>query len=248
MLTFKRKPKHRDFSAIETDMHAHIIPAVGDGPKDISDSRSLIQALCNLGFKNFFAMPHTIEGPHAHTKESLSEAYKKLIETNPNLKKSVKLSSKYHLDEHFEKLLASRQVLPLPENRLLIGFSPGMKFDNLEEWLFKLQIKGYQIVLAHPERYPLFHNNFQHYRRLKDLDIEFQLSALSLTSYYGEGVKSNSQKLIDNGFIDFIGTEATNLQHIELLKTVPGSKYFERLVDSGTLKNKGLFNYPVSVF
>ncbi len=130
--------------------------------------------------------------------------------------------------------------MPMLGNRLLIEFSQISRPHDLEEQIFDLGIKGYQVILAHPERYLFFHKQFDYYKRLKEMGVEFQVNAMSLTPHYGERINVIAQKLIDKDYIDFIGTDIHHLRHLDSLKKVPGTKHFAKLVDSGLLKNHQL--------
>lgn len=240
MLFFRRKSNiHADFSRISVDMHSHLIPGVDDGAKDLSDSIALIRGLKELGFTNLYTTPHTLEDIHPNTKEILTAGRDQLIGLLPD-GITLTLSSEYNLDQHFLNQLEMGSVLPLPGNRLLVEFSQIVKPQNLEENIFELGIKGYQIILAHPERYLFFHNNFNYYKRLRDLGVELQVNALSLTNHYGDHIKKIAEKLIEKDMIEFIGTDLHHLKHLERLKEVPGTKHFARLIDSGLLKNESL--------
>lgn len=240
MLFFnKKKTKYEDFSAIGTDMHSHLIPGVDDGAKDQEDSIILVNGLKELGFNKLYTTPHTLQDIHPNTSETLKEGLSKLDGMLPE-GISLELSSEYYLDEQFQNQLAKNALLPLPGNRLLIEFSQISRPHDLEEVLFDLGIKGYQLVLAHPERYLFFHKQFEYYTRLKELGVEFQVNAMSLTEHYGKGIKLIAEKLIEKNMIDFIGTDIHHVRHLNLLKKVPESKYFTRLVDSGLLKNNTL--------
>jgi protein-tyrosine phosphatase len=70
--------------------------------------------------------------------------------------------------------------------------------------------------------------------------VELQLNALSLTGHYGKNVKSIAEKLVEKDMIDFIGTDIHHVRHLEVLKQVPATKSYERLITSGLLKNKFL--------
>ena len=128
--------------------------------------------------------------------------------------------------------------MPLPGNRLLIEFSQISRPPDLESVIFDIKIKGFQPVLAHPERYLFFHKDFEYFRTLKDLGVELQVNALSLTDHYGKSIRKVAEKLIDNNMIDFMGTDIHHVRHLEILKKVPTTKHFERLVKSGLLKNQ----------
>jgi protein-tyrosine phosphatase len=240
MFFFNRsQSNHADFSSVVVDMHSHLIPGVDDGAKDVRDSVQLITGLKELGFQHLITTPHTLQDIHPNTADILTNAHAKLKNELPSGIK-VELSSEYYLDSQFQEQLDKGTILPMPGNRLLVEFSQITRPNDLEEIIFDLGIRGYQIVLAHPERYLFFHNNFAYYQRLKDMDVELQVNALSLTEHYGKHIKVIAEKLIAKEMIDFIGTDLHHSKHLEALKRVPGSKYFARLVDSGLLKNQSL--------
>lgn len=234
-----RNSGHSDFSAVGVDMHSHLIPGVDDGAKNVDDSIELISGLKNLGFSHLITTPHTLQEIHPNTKESLTNGHALLADKLPE-GISLNLSSEYYLDEQFKNQVEENGVMPFKGNRLLIEFSQISRPHNLEEFVFELGIKGYQVVLAHPERYLFFHKQFDYYSRIKDLGVELQVNALSLTLHYGKGIKAIAEKLIEKDMIDFIGTDIHHVKHLDLLKQVPGTKHFGRLIDSGLLKNKEL--------
>lgn len=239
MLFFKRKPAHSDFSAIGTDMHSHLVPGVDDGAKDVQDSIQLITGLKELGFSHLITTPHTLQDIHPNTKDTLQAGHA-LLEGKLPEGMQFNLSSEYYLDEQFLNQLEAGAVMPMPGNRLLIEFSQISRPHDLEEQIFDLGIKGYQVILAHPERYLFFHKQFDYYKRLKEMGVEFQVNAMSLTPHYGERINVIAQKLIDKDYIDFIGTDIHQLRHLDSLKKVPGTKHFAKLIDSGLLKNNQL--------
>lgn len=241
MIFFKRpgKTKYKDFGTIGVDMHSHLIPGVDDGAKDVADSIQIIQGLKNLGFTKLFTTPHTLQDIHPNTHETLKMGYSLLDGQLPD-GITLDLSSEYYMDEQFTNQVLEGTVMPLPGNRLLIEFSQISKPHDLEEVIFDLGIKGYQVILAHPERYLFFHKNFDYYTRLKEMGVELQINALSLTDHYGKHIKAVAEKLIEKDMIDFIGTDIHHARHLEGLKRVPETKAFTRLLDSGLLKNQTL--------
>jgi protein-tyrosine phosphatase len=241
MIFFKRsnKSKHSDFSEIITDMHSHLIPGVDDGAKDVADSIQIINGLKELGFQKLFTTPHTLQEIHPNTHETLKSGHALLDGKLPE-GMTLNLSSEYYMDEQFRNQVSEGTVMPLPGNRLLIEFSQISRPHDLEEVIFDLGIKGYNIILAHPERYLFFHKQFTYFTRLKEMGVELQVNALSLTDHYGKNIRSIAEKLIEKDMIDFIGTDIHHVKHLPILKKVPESRFFTRLVESGLLKNQSL--------
>lgn len=239
MFFFKKRPKYTDFSHIGIDMHSHLVPGIDDGAKDVNDSLQLIGGLKELGFRHLFTTPHTLQDIHPNTASMISSAFQLLDGKLPEgLRMNV--SSEYYLDDHFQQQIANKAILPLPGNRLLIEFSQIARPQDLEEQIFKLGIAGYQLILAHPERYLFFHNQFKYYARIKEMGVALQVNALSLTDYYGKRIRRIAEQLIEEDMIDYIGTDLHHVRHLEALKAVPSSKYFRRLSESGLLRNEGL--------
>lgn len=243
MFFFKRSNQknhtYTDFSTIGLDMHSHLIPGVDDGAKDVEDSIQLIKGLSELGFRELITTPHTLQDIHPNTRESLQHGHS-LLDGQLPTGISLTLSSEYYLDEQFQDRLTANAVMPFKGNRLLVEFSQIVKPFDLEEVLFDLAIRGYQVVLAHPERYLFFHKQFNYYTRLKEMGVELQVNALSLTEHYGKGIKQIAEKLIEKNMINFIGTDIHHIRHLEILSRVPITKHFALLVDSGNLKNTEL--------
>lgn len=234
-----KRSTHSDFSAIGTDMHSHLIPSVDDGAKNIDDSLLLIKGLQDLGFTRLITTPHTLQDIHPNTIDTLRNGYSLIANQLPS-GIAVQLSSEYYLDEQFQSQLEANALLPLPGNRLLVEFSQISRPHDIEEVFFDLGIKGYQVVLAHPERYLFFHKQFNYYSRIKEMGVELQVNALSLTDHYGKSIRSIAEKLIEKGMIDFIGTDTHHVNHIAALRKVPSTKHYELLIDSGLLKNQQL--------
>lgn len=220
-------------------MHSHLIPAIDDGARSAEESREMITRLFELGFKGLITTPHSIGELYPNTYRDLENGFRQLEELNIDSGK-LQWSSEYFLDDFLFEQLERDQVKPLPGNRLLIEFSQLSKPLTLEENLFRIAVKGYQVILAHPERYSFFHHNPDDYNRLKDLKIEFQVNALSLIGHYGDRIKKTAEYLIKSKMIDFLGTDIHHLRHLQLLEMVPETKSYMKLIESGELKNNSL--------
>jgi protein-tyrosine phosphatase len=129
------------------------------------------------------------------------------------------------MDEKFTDLIEKEQLLTLKDNLVLVEMSYFSPPINLYEILFQLQLKGYKPILAHPERYNTYHNNFKEYYKLKRAGCLFQLNLLSLTEHYGKHIQKTTEKLLKENMYDFVGTDAHHHQHLETLQKI------------GTLKN-----------
>lgn len=116
-------------------------------------------------------------------------------------------------------------------SHLLPGIDDGAKemsfFNppyNLEELLIKIKNKDYTPILAHPERYRYYHNNFSQHQKLTEMGCFFQLNLLSLTTHYGKAVTKIAHKLLKKNQYTFLGSDTHHKGNIELMKTLMNLK------------------------
>ncbi len=234
-----RQNNLNDFSGLHTDMHSHLIPGIDDGAQTIEDSLGLVKDLYHLGFRKLITTPHIMNDFYKNTPEVVMEGLKKLKEAvaGNGLPVTIEAAAEYYLDDGFEEKLKRKNLLTFGENYLLFEVSYINKPDNLKEMIFEMQINGYTPVLAHPERYPFWYGNFDNYISLKDQGVLFQLNINSISGYYSPATKKIAEKLIDNGMVDLLGTDAHSTKHIGVLKKTLQENYLGKLLNSGKLLN-----------
>jgi tyrosine-protein phosphatase YwqE len=218
----KSKEYSINFSEIGVDIHSHLIPGVDDGAKDLKDSIELIKGLKDLGFKKIITTPHIYSDYYPNTSNRLLAGLDTLRQglKAANIDIEVSCAAEYFMDEIFEKHLNENDILTVYDNYVLVEMSFFSESIRLEEYLFKMQIKGYQPILAHPERYTYYAKNFERFQNLKDRGCKLQLNLLSLTEHYGKEVKDLAIRLLDANLYDFVGTDTHNVEHLEKLKTL----------------------------
>jgi len=114
--------------------------------------------------------------------------------------------------------------------------------SNLTQVLFTLETKGYQPVLAHPERYHYLDKKLHALEPFKERDCLFQLNILSLAGYYGPKEKEMAEALLEAGMIDLLGTDLHHSRHLAHLQNFKVSKKVARQLEEINFKNKGLLN------
>jgi tyrosine-protein phosphatase YwqE len=84
--------------------------------------------------------------------------------------------------------------------------------------LFELQVAGYIPVLAHFERYPFYHGDFEKVEQLRERNIKIQVNLGSLTGHYGPSVKKMAEELIKKGLVDFLGSDCHRMEHLLMIE------------------------------
>jgi protein-tyrosine phosphatase len=237
----KKLSKVADLSGLVTDMHNHLIPGIDDGSTDLESSIVMIRAMYALGYRKFIATPHVQWEMFKNTHEAIENGARlvqaRLKETE--MKVDFRGAAEYFLDEHVDELLEKNvPLLTIHKNMVLVEFSFIRQPMDLKEKLFQLQIKGYQPIIAHPERYLYFGAHKNLYDELHDMDCIFQLNLLSLVGYYGKKQEELAQYLIKKRYVSLLGSDLHNIRHINILRASSTiSATVNRLLDSGVLLN-----------
>lgn len=226
-----------------TDIHSHLLPGIDDGAKSLESTFSLVKNLKELGFAQFTGTPHVIKHVWENTRTTIEGAEKVVLEGYKNSNKEINLSvaAEYMMEDSFVKLFQSEPLLTLKDNYVLVEMSYLNAPIQLYDILFELQVAGYKPVLAHPERYVFYHHNFDEYRKLKKAGCFFQMNLLSSVGYYGKHEAETAQKLLENGMIDFVGSDVHHQRHIDsfqkklviknplpLIEAIKNNEFFRR--------------------
>lgn len=242
MSFFKKKSQPEvDFSLLGTDMHSHLLPGIDDGARDPSQSLELIKALQDLGFSRFITTPHIIADLYPNTPVTINAAFERLKQfAGADL--PLTPAAEYFLDETFDALLENNQpLLTLRDKIVLVEFSFVSTPLNYQQRLFELQLRGYQPVLAHPERYLYLASNRAVYDELRAAGCHFACNLLSFTGYYGKGPAELANFLFKKEYIDYLGTDLHHERHVEALQKAHAvMPVIQKLLDAGRLMNKQL--------
>jgi protein-tyrosine phosphatase len=198
------------------DIHSHLLPGIDDGAQTFADTLGLVQALQGFGFSQFVTTPHTMSHVWDNTNEGiLSLKEQTVLDFKKNeIRVPFRAASEYMMDEQFVKLFQKGELLTLKDNYVLVEMSYLNASMQLYNILFDLQVAGYIPVLAHPERYTFYHNNFEEYTKLKRVGCLFQLNLLAVVGYYGAAVAKIAEQLLQKGMYDFVGSDVHHYKHI----------------------------------
>jgi tyrosine-protein phosphatase YwqE len=126
------------------------------------------------------------------------------------------------LDDHLHQQLKNEvPFLCLKDKYLLIELPIAFENPQTQLIIFELFIAGYQVIIAHPERYLYYENRLAVFQQLKNMGCLFQLNLLSMSEYYGTNVSQLATQLLKKGWYDFASTDIHNvIQHTDILKVL----------------------------
>lgn len=223
-----------------TDIHSHIIPGIDDGSPDVEHSVALVKQMQEWGVKRIITTPHVTEETFENTPETITAAYNLLKEALGEDAPEIIFSAEYRMDENFLKHVKNDILIPLPGNHILIENSFLQPFWDLKGLIYQLQLKGFNPILAHPERYAYYYDEKEIYTDIYNSGCMFQLNWLSLAGYYGKETRNIAYWLIEKGYVDFLGTDLHNRRHARAITEFLQTKEYRKLVEKLNLKNDTL--------
>ncbi|MEI6263612.1 MAG: CpsB/CapC family capsule biosynthesis tyrosine phosphatase [Sphingobacteriia bacterium] len=240
---FRSSRIERDLSFLGVDMHSHLLPGLDDGAATIEESLHYFGLMKEWGYRKCILTPHIFNGVYNNSPSSilpvLERMKQELIWAEIDIE--IEAAAEYMVDEHFMELLSDDQpLLTIGKNNVLIEMSYAAPSPFIERAIFELNIKGYKPILAHPERYGYYYNNFAQYERLLEMGCIFQCNMLSLSGYYGMPVKKVALKLIKGNFFKLIGTDLHHHNHVDAIKAFTVTKEFYDLANQIPIMNNSL--------
>lgn len=214
---FKSKPKLAELiPSGYVDIHSHVLPGIDDGAQKIKDAEFLLESMIDFGFSKVITTPHTMKNVWDNTTETIKNAHHLVQNELPELSNKIALNcaSEYFLDENLMQLAQQERLLTLKDNFILIEMSYLNAPIQLYDFLFELQLKGYQLVLAHPERYTFFHSKKKEYKKLKKAGCLFQMNLLATVGYYGKEVAETADYILKENLYDFVGSDIHHKNHV----------------------------------
>ena len=227
---------------LKSDMHSHFLPGVDDGAPTMEESLAMLAKMEQFGYQKCILTAHIKAGIFPNTEETLRAVFLQLqvASANHGLTLELELGAEYFLDDYFMNLLDNQALLCFGKERfVLVEFSFTNPPVYEEEAFAKIKAKGYTPILAHFERYIYFHGSMEAAYRYRAMGVNIQLNLNSLTGHYGPEVRKQAERMMDECLVDFVGTDAHRMEHLQLLEANLSLPYLhgigQRLIKNQTL-------------
>ena len=193
------------------DMHNHILYGIDDGCKTIEESIETIKNMKKIGFNTIVLTPHYIEDSSFKANNNLKlqklEILKEELLKN-NIDVNLFLGNEIFINESINELIINKEIRSINNTRyILIELPFNNQILNLDDYLYELKLKGYKIIIAHPERYTYFKDNYEEARKLYDSGVLFQVNYGSIIGQYASSSLKLVKKLLKDDMVDFISTD-----------------------------------------
>ena len=216
------------------DIHTHIIPCVDDGSPSLEESMKMIRHEIDIGVDTIICTPHHIYGKYEKSVEEIKEQYNLLVKEVEKEKLPVTLllgqEICYTHREDQIRMLKEGKLLTLNNtNKVLLEFSFTREPEDLTEVIYNFSVNGYQVIVAHVERY-----EWITYNKVLSLRSEGALIQINSNSYLGLATwkeKRFTRKLVKKNLVDFVASDTHSFRPSTLN------------IAFNKIKQKELFNY-----
>ena len=195
------------------DVHSHILPYMDDGSRDMEETLKMLRIAQSEGITDIIVTPHykagRFKGDSRQTAELIEEVYRMMDEEGIgiNLYPGHEI---FYRSELEDKLDSGELNTMNGSEYVLVEFSPMESFLYIRNAMEELFGIGYHPIIAHVERYECMPKHPEYVRELKKMGCQIQVNAASVTGEVGFGCKRFVHKLLKEGLVDYIGTDAHN--------------------------------------
>lgn len=198
------------------DGHTHILPGVDDGSQDVAQTKAMLELAYRSGTRDLIATPHyhprrasyggleDLREPYETTRRLAAE-----IAPDFNIYLGMELYYTHGIDE---KLESGAAIDLAGSGMVLVEFAFEQDYRYIHQSLQSLQMDGYDVILAHVERFPAVAKDLDNALHLQEMGIKLQINAQSYLKG-SFGTKRFINKLIKEDAVFCFGSDAHDLKN-----------------------------------
>lgn len=194
------------------DIHCHLLSGVDDGAVDLAESIEMAEKAVSDGIQTIVVTPHHGNGVYTQSRADIAGRVAALQEVLEGL--CIPLTLHPGMEEHFRPTLIEEAqagtLCPLGTsgNYVLVEFPFLTIPDGAEDMFFHLQMAGYTVILAHPERNVVLQNQMERLYRLVHIGCLTQITEMSLTGELGERAMQCAHRMVQHRLAHILASDA----------------------------------------
>lgn len=220
------------------DLHCHILPGIDDGAPDYEVSLAMAQRAVADGITITACTPHIMPGYYENTGPDIRERVKALqaVLDDECIPLQLVTGADVHLTTDLVSGLKSGEKLTLADSRYFLFEPPhNLAPPRMAEAVFDAMAAGYQPIITHPERLRWIDENYAMMVQLAQAGAWMQLTAASVTGRFGKGPLYWSERMLDEGLVHILATDAHNLRSRPCVLSQAVDAVAERLGEQAAL-------------
>ena len=198
------------------DLHCHMLPGIDDGAPDEATSLEMARIAVADGIETTACTPHIYPGLYendgAGIKARVGSLQRRLLDEG--IKLILTIGADAHLTPELLGRLKAGTAPSLAGGRYFLLEPPHtIAPPRFSESMFDFVAAGYVPVLTHPERLTWIKQHYAVFEALVKTGVWMQITAGSLNGRFGEGAKYFGEKMLDDGLVHILATDAHSTRH-----------------------------------
>jgi protein-tyrosine phosphatase len=198
------------------DLHCHMLPGIDDGAPDEASSLEMARIAVADGIETTACTPHIYPGLYendaAGIKTRVKALQSRLLEEGIALKLTIGADA--HLTPELLGRLKAGTAPSLAGGRYFLLEPPHtIAPPRFSESMFDFVAAGYVPVLTHPERLSWIKQHYAVFVALVKSGVWMQITAGSLNGRFGAAAKYFGEKMLDEGLVHILATDAHSTHH-----------------------------------
>ena len=193
------------------DLHTHVLPGIDDGPATVEESVELARVAVADGITTLVATPHVSWDYPANDAAGIAAAVASLEAelARAGVDVVLRAGAEVAVTRAHELGSAELAALRLGGGEWLLAEAPlGAGAVGFDAALHAVAAGGHRIVLAHPERSPLFHSDPELLRRLVGEGVLTSVTASAFAGRFGSTVKRFAHWMLEEDLVHNLASDA----------------------------------------
>jgi protein-tyrosine phosphatase len=195
-----------------------MLPGIDDGAPDLETSLSMARIAVADGITITACTPHIHPGVYDNHGPGIKAAIANLQRELDAADIALKLicGADTHIANDLVDGLCSGRIPSLNDTRYFLFEPPHhVAPPRMEAVVFDVMAAGYTPLLTHPERLTWIEDHYDAVVRLADRGALMQITAGSVTGRFGRRPKYWAERMLDEGLVYILATDAHNLRNRE---------------------------------
>ena len=199
------------------DLHSHVLPGIDDGPPDLAGSVALAEEAARQGVTVLAATPHARDDHPGVDLEALSGLCAE-VEAALSPAAQIEIVPAAEVDLFWAQQASDRELRLASfggsGTDLLVETPYGELPDNFEDLLFAVSVRGFRVLLAHPERSMTIQSDLSRLAALVERGVLVQITAPALLAAPRSRARRCALTLIEQGLAHVLSSDAHSVSGV----------------------------------
>ncbi|MGY6518914.1 MAG: tyrosine-protein phosphatase [Lysobacteraceae bacterium] len=195
------------------DLHCHMLPGIDDGAPDLETALAMARIAVDDGITVTACTPHIYPGLYENDGDGIrraTAAFQSALD-EAGIPLRLVVGADVHLQPGLGDGLRDGWIPSINGSRYFLFEPPHhVAPPRIEDTAFNLMAAGWVPVVTHPERLSWIDSHYDVFTRMAHAGCWMQLTAGAITGRFGRRVKHWSERMLDEGLVSIVATDAHN--------------------------------------